>query len=1029
MMKKLLSFFCFFCGFILFGYGQSKTITGRVTDQKDGSALPGVSVTVTGVGIGTQTNINGVYTLNVPTSAKTLTFRYVGYATQVLPYKGNDLNVKMFVDEKQLSEVVVVGYGTQSRRDVTGSVASVTGKETEEVPVTTFEQALQGRSAGVNISAGNGKLGQAMQIQIRGTVSITSNAQPLVVVDGVIMNTSNLSNNGAGTNPLADINFDDVESYDILKDAASKAIFGSQGANGVILITTKKGKSGASKVNFSMQFGDSKPSAERQFLNAQQYVQIEQRAGQGAANQDYLAGVYSTLAAAQAAYTTRVNTRLTRYSAGTTDWQTGNINTNWQDQVFQKAPQSQYDLNVSGGNEKTTYFASGQLLDQKGIIVGNAFKRYAARFNVDTKVFDNLKFGANLNFSRTYNTRPSNDDAFSTPLQIIALAPITPLIDPRTGLISGTPPGANYTTYYNPLINVNDAYYNTGVYHTLGNVYGAWEIVKGLTARSEFGLDQLTQDEESYFGRLTAANTGTPNGQSSSRFTQAAQITFNNYLNYKHVFSNVHSVDVTAGTVYQYGITTFNSVTGQQFPSDAYKEIASAALISAGNSTKTDFAQFSYFARANYAYQNKYLLTINARYDGSSRFGINNRYGFFPGGSLGWLVTDEDFMKSLNILSTLKLRASYGLTGNNGTGNYAALGLVSGGAGYNGVAGQSQIQIANPDLKWEKTKEFDLGFDFGILKDRISGTFDYYKKNTDGLLLNRQIPQTTGFSTQVQNFGSLYNQGLEFSISTQNLVGKFRWSTSFNMAYNKNTVTNIGGAIIGTNDLNRAIEGLPVGVFYGAEYAGVNPANGDALYFINSKNPDGSYNKATTNDYSQAQSVPLGNPTPKITGGITNTFSYRGVDLSVTFQGVYGNKLYNGGGQYMSTSAGNGYDNQTVDQMNYWNKPGDITDVPEPRLFYGNGANPSSRYLTDGSYLRCKTVTLGYTVPKSIVSKVKLDRARIFFNAYNLFTITHYKGWDPEVNADYQSSPINQGVDFYSAPQPRTITFGVNIGL
>ncbi|RYY25170.1 MAG: TonB-dependent receptor [Sphingobacteriaceae bacterium] len=338
-------------------------------------------------------------------------------------------------------------------------------------------------------------------------------------------------------------------------------------------------------------------------------------------------------------------------------------------------------------------------------------------------------------------------------------------------------------------------------------------------------------------------------------------------------------------------------------------------------------------------------------------------------------------------------------------------------------------QIANPNLKWEATAQFDAGLDVGFFNNRLTGALDYYRKNTHDLLLSVNVPGTSGFSTQFQNSGKLYNQGIELGLTSQNLVGRFKWSTSGNVAYNKNVVTDVGGQIIGTNDLNRVIEGQPIGVFYGREYAGVDAANGDALYYLNTTNTDGTRNRTKTNDYNAAQNVVLGNPTPKLTYGLTNNFSYHGVDLAITFQGVYGNQIYNGGGQYMSANGSNGFDNQTSDQLNYWNKPGDITNVPEPRLFYANGTSPSSRYLTSGSYLRCKVVSLGYNLPKSVLNTIKVSRARVFVNAYNLFLITKYKGWDPEVNADYQATNINLGVDFYSAPQPRTITFGINIGL
>ncbi|TSD64574.1 TonB-dependent receptor [Inquilinus sp. KBS0705] len=1034
-MKKILLSCLILFACVTLAFSQNVVITGKVTDQKDGSALPGVSVTVKGSPtIGTQTDISGNYRLSVPSGATTLVFKFVGYKDVDLPISGNVINAQLGTDSKVLNEVVVVGYGTQKRQNITGAISRVTSKEIEGTPVTSIEQAIQGRSAGVVVQANNGKLGQGIKINVRGQASISAGTQPLVVLDGIILNQADISGISASSDPLADINFNDIESVDVLKDAAASAIYGARASNGVILLTSKKGKAGQSHINFSSQWGTNKPSRHMQFLNSTQYVQILRRAAIGAgkldfANQDPTNPDYATVDAAIADEQDFVESRLTRYAAGNTDYTA--VNTNWENLAYQKAPQQQYDLNITGGNDKTTYYIGGQYLNQKGILVANALKRYSGRLNLTSKVFSTLEVGMNLNFTSNLNNRLSSDNQFSTPMQIVALSPITPLIDPRSGLLSGSLPGAasNFPVYYNPLLNVANSYYNTTIYRTLGNIFANWQIVKKLSFRSEFGVDQTNQNEDSYYGRLTFRNTGQENGSGENTNNSIIHYTVNNYVTYKNVFASDHALDITGGMSYEYSHFVGNDIQGQQFPSDAYKQIESAAVKSGGTSTQNEYSFVSYFGRANYAYKSKYLLSVSARTDASSRFGANNRYGFFPAASAGWILSQEDFLKNSNTLSNLKLKTSYGLTGNAEIGNYAALGLFSGDAGYNGTAGQRYYQIGNPNLKWETTAQFDAGVEFGFFNNRFTGEFDYYRKNTRDLLLNVNIPGTLGISTQTQNLGKLYNQGLELTLSADVFVGKFRWTTSINGAYNKNVVTYVNGQILGTNDLNRVIEGQPIGVFYGREYAGVDPANGDALYYVNTKDANGNLDRNKTADYNVAQNVVLGNPTPKYTGGFTNSFAYGGFDLSVTLQGAAGNKIFAGGGQYMSASASNGFDNQTVDQMKYWDKPGDITDVPEPRLFYANGTNASSRYLSSGSYLRCKTVMFGYNIPQSILSKIKVAKARVFMNAYNLFLVTKYKGWDPEVNADYQATNINLGVDFYSAPQPRTITFGVNIGL
>ena len=1038
MKKILLSFFLVLFSLSL-SFAQNSMITGKVTDQKDGSPITGVSVVAKGnVAVGVQTDLNGNYRLSVPINTRSLVFKYIGYILKEENINGSTVNIQMTPELKQLTEVVIVGYGTQKRANISGAIATISGKEIEGKPVTTFEQGLQGISPGVNIQSGNGKLGQGIKISIRGSSSIAGSNQPLIIIDGIVINNDNLSSNGAPTDPLADINFNDIESYDILKDASATAIYGSRASNGVILITTKKGKAGTSKISFNAQYGFSEPSRHRQFLNSTQWLQLEERAAQGAATQDFKNGYQPTLAAAQLNSQTYIENQFTNLAAGNTNW--SKYNTNWEKQAFQPAPQQMYDLNFSGGTEKTTYYIGGQVLNQDGILKGNAFERYSGRVNVDSKIFKNLDVGINMNFAHTYNKRLSNDNAFSSNLQIVALSPITPVIDPRTNLISGTPPGlsGNFPLYYNPLIGTRNAYYHTKTFRTLGNVFANWEIVKKLTFHTEFGIDQSNQNEDSYANSLTARNSGTPHGQGENSNATDVHYTINNFLTYKNDLGKDNALDITAGTSYEFRNLSKNDIQGQQFPSDSYKEISSAAVKSGGLSSQSQLTLNSYFAKVNYAYKGKYLLQVSARSDGSSNFGTNNRYGVFPAASVGWILTEEKFLKESQTLNLLKIRASYGLTGNNAISDYGSLGLYSGDAGYNGVGGQRFSQLANPNLKWEKTTQTDLGLDWAFFNNRLSGGLDIYSKNTRDLLLNVNIPQTLGLSSQLQNLGKLTNKGIELTLSSENLVGKFRWSTNFNMAYNKNKVTFVAGQIINDGaDLNRVIEGQPVGVFYGREYAGVNPDNGDALYFLNTKNTNGTINRGTTADYNAAQNVPLGNPTPKLTSGFTNNFSFKGFDLSFTFYGAFGNKIYNGGGQYMSTSAGNGLDNQTIDQMGYWNKPGDKTNIPEPRMFYGNGTNPSSRYLSDGSYIRLKTLSFGYSFPKELLAKFKIDRLRLFVNAYNLFLITKYKGWDPEVNADFytstinagETSNINLGTDFYSAPQPRTITFGLRLGL
>ncbi|WP_413669359.1 SusC/RagA family TonB-linked outer membrane protein [Mucilaginibacter sp. Mucisp86] len=1016
-MKKHLLTILLLCTCVAFGFAQNRVITGKVTDQKDGSPLPGVSVTVKGVtGLGTQTDINGGYKLSVPATAKVLVFNFLGYIPREIAITGAAVNAQLTTDSKVLGEVVVVGYGTQSKRSLTGSVSKIKGGDIENIPVPSLESAIQGRSPGVYIQAQNGKLGQGIQVRVRGASSVSAGSQPLYVVDGLPITVDDFSSNGASTNPLVDLNQNDIESIDILKDASAAAIYGSRASNGVVLVTTKKGKAGSTKITYNQYYGFSKPTHEREFLNSKEYLNLVQSAAVAGGLESY------------------AKTRLIRYAAGNTDYANTSVNTNWQDQITQHAPVQNYNLVFSGGTEKTKFYISGTYNDQKGWILKNQINQYSLRTNIENQANNWLTIGANLSVSRTQNHRLDNDNAFSTPEQIVALSPITPVIDPRTGLLSGQLdpatglPNSNFPVYFNPLLNSENSYFITTDYRNLGNVFGEIKILPSLTFRSEVGVDILNSTEDNYSGSLTARNSGTNNGVGLNSSVTSINLNTNNFLHFLKDFGK-SSIDAVGGMTYQRQQNDLNSLNGEQFPSDAYKKLTSSASITSALSSSTAYSLLSYFARANYKYHDKYLLSLSGRIDGSSRFGADHRYGFFPAGSVGWVVSEESFMKNQKVISDLKIRGSYGLTGNSEIGNFPARGLYSE-FGYAGVAGARPTQLPNPGLKWETTAQTDIGLDIAFLGGRLAGQFDVYLKKTKDLLLNVQVPATSGFTTITQNLGKLQNKGLEIQIDSKNLVGKVTWNTSFNISFNRNKITDLKGQVItGSGDaVNRAMEGQPLGVFVAPEFAGADPANGDALYYKNTDLGGGKRDRAKTNDYNQAVPVVVGNPNPKYIAGLNNSVSYMGIDFSFLLQSVNGNQIYNGAGQYMSVGFNNGFDNQTRDQLQAWTKPGQITNVPEARLFGGNGVNPSSRFLDDGSYVRLKNIVLGYNFPKAWISKIKLSSLRVYAQATNLATWTKYKGWDPELNSDAFSGNITQGYDFYAAPQAKTITFGINVG-
>lgn len=1009
-------------------YAQ-KTVSGVVTSSEDKQPLVGVSVVVKGTANGTITDIDGKYSLSVPEKS-TLVFSFVGFTSLEQAFDGSStLNVELKVGADVLNEVVVTGYGSQLKRTLTGNIAKIKSKDIQDVPVSSVDQALQGKAAGVQINGGSGKVGQASQIRIRGQSSVSASNEPLFVVDGVPITNNNLSVEGGATNPLTDININDIESLEILKDASAAAIYGARGANGVILITTKRGKSGKTTVSFGAQYGNSKPTRKVEFLNTQQYIDYYLKA---AANSDRIDGYP---ASDPDSYTTYMESFLKDYSLDT--YKTGKqYDTKWGDLAFQDAPQGQYDLGIQGGSEKTTFYLSGQLFDQKGILVGNGFNRLSGRVNIDHRATDWLKVGFSSNITRSLNNRLSGDRQFDNPMQMVALTPLSPATNPDTGLpLGSTPDDEDLPYYYNPLVNLGNAAYTMTVHRNLSQAYGQVFLLPGLDFRSEFALDLLNQQEEQYYNSRTARNTGAPNGYGFSRFVRVENYNWDNYLSYNKDLGKV-ALNAVVGMGYQQSQTKRLFTEGQDFPSDSYKFIASAARKTDGSSSQTDFRFVSYFGRTNFNIFDRYLVGLSARIDGSSRFGTNSRYGFFPAASIGWVATNESFLKNVKVLSFLKVRASYGRTGNaevvsgrRDIDNFPQLGLFTGDAAYAALAGQRPSQLANPDLSWETTNQLDAGIDFGLFKDRITGEIDYYSKNTTGLLLNVNVPGTSGFATQFRNVGKLENKGIELVLNTDNLVGDFKWKTSFNYAANKNKINDLQGQIIegGLSNMSRAVEGQPLGVFFTAEYAGVDPANGDALWYKNTKNTDGSLDRTTTNSYSAAQRVVVGSPLPKWFGNLTNSFSYKGVELRVSFNGTFGNKINWYGVGRFSSANGRYEDNQTVDQLNSWTANNKNTDIPEARLFYNNGAQPSSRFIVDGQFIRLREMTLSYTLPKAVVQKAKMSNCRIYVTALNLATFTKYVGWDPEVNADDVVSNIAQGYDFYTAPQPRTVLVGLNV--
>ncbi len=989
-------------------FGQEQTITGTVTDQ-EGVPLPGVNVLVKGTTSGTQTDFDGKYSIMADTGAIML-FSYLGQKTvQKTVGSSSTINVQMEEDASQLDEVIVVGYGTQSKRTLTDNISKLTSDDISEVPNPNLQNALVAKAAGVQVTQTNGKVEGGINIRVRGAASVSGGTQPLYVLDGIplIDPTGGRADIGTGapTNPLLTLSANEIESIDILKDASSAAIYGARGANGVVLITTKRGKQGKAKFSLNLSQGFSEPTNKREWLNSAEYVELFTEAGRNSP--------FFTPDEGQAEVED-----LFDFLAGDTDWRTGEVDTNWSDFAFQNGYQTDADFSMSGADAKTSYFFSGAYNNTTGIIRDNELERVNARVNVSHQLSEKFKAGMNMSFSRTEIDRIANDNAFATPLQAIAQSPLSP-----ARLDDGT---ANPNTLYgNFLLDADNAFFKTIIRRTVGKVFGEYKFIPSLSLNSDFSYDLFSQTEDNFRGQNALFQS--TSGQAFASDLESESYTFSNYATFDKLIAERHNINVVAGTEFIKYNRRITSVTSQQFPSDDLSTVSGGAEVTAGTGVDLKSSFVSYFARATYDLDGKYLLKASIRRDGSSRFGSNVRFGTFPAFSGGWILSEEDFLKDSGALSFLKLRASWGKLGNADIGgDYPSLFLFSG-VSYNQRPGLAPAQPGNSNLTWEQSTQTDIGVEFGFLNGRISGELDYYKKDTEDLLFSVPLVPSSGAGSINSNIGTLEGQGIEFVLNTRNVESEdFTWTSNFNISSNTNelkSLPNDNADIVIGRHINRV--GESVAAFYLREYAGVDPANGDALYYLNTENTDGSINRETTTDSDEAQRIVAGNPFPELIAGFTNTLLFDNFDFSFTFQGEWGASIYNGGGIYQSVNA-DYFDNQTVDQLNRWQQPGDITNIPQARLYAGNGTAHSTRFLADADFIRLRNINFGYTLPIEAIDKMGLSKLRIYITAINLLTITNYPFEDPEARSDVngQNTP---GETFYSSPPAKTITIGVNI--
>ncbi|WP_082603429.1 SusC/RagA family TonB-linked outer membrane protein [Flavobacterium sp. Root901] len=990
MKIKLKHFLWLFLLFVQMVAAQQESISGKVTDKK-GLPIPGVNIVLKGTSVSAQTDFDGIFKIAAK-KGDLLVISYVSYRTVEVP-ASNKMNVELVEVQNELEAVVVVGYGTQSKKNLTDNIARVTAKDIQQIPVSNVQNALVGKLAGVQITQTNGKVDGGINIRVRGAASISAGTQPLYVLDGIPLINDDESSNGAPTNPLLTLSTNEIESIDVLKDASSAAIYGARGANGVVLITTKKGREGKGTFTVNLSQGVSEATHKRKWLNAKQYVELLQEAGR---NVNDLESVEDEL----------------EYLSQGTDWRNGAVDTDWQDIALRTGYTTDADFSASGGDEKTKYFFSGAYNNTTGIVDSNTLERFTARTNVSHKVTDRLTLGMNLGFSRSLIHRVQDDNSFSSPLQSVAQAPISPA---RLEDGSANP----NTEYSNYLLAKDNTFWKTIMRRLTGKVFAEFKILSSLKFNSDFSYDLLSQTEDYWQGK-NAPFMATDGAVFASSVNTENYVS-SNYFTFDKTFAENHSFNVVAGMEFNKYNRRYQDVNSIYFSSDDFQTVDGGAEVNEGHGSETDYAFVSQFGRLNYAYANKYLIKASIRRDGSSRFGKNERFGVFPAFSAGWVISQEEFLKDNNVLTNLKVKGSWGKLGNAEIGNFASRQLYRPNP-YNLKSGLTFDQPGNDDLTWEKSAQTDFGIEVGFL-NRFTLEADYYQKDTDGLLFEVPLPISSGAGSINKNIGKIRSNGFEVTLNTKNIdTENFKWNTSFNITTNESKVKSLPNDnrdIIVSYNINRV--GENISSFYLVEYAGVDPETGDALFYKNTKKADGTIDHSTTNNYSEAQRIIAGNPFPTLMSGLTNTILYKGFDFTFTFQGEWGASIYNSAGIYQSTAA-DYFDNQTADQLNRWQKPGDITDVPQARFGGGNGTQDSSRYLDKADFVRLRNLTLGYTLPKDVLKDLGMSSLRVYFTAVNLLTFTNYEGNDPEARRD----DTGIGEDFYSAPPARTTAIGVN---
>ncbi len=1009
----------------LYASGQSGMVQGKITDAK-GEALIGATVLMQGTTVGAISDIDGNYSISaVPAGEVTLEASYVGYKSKTqmvnVPAGGSVVvNFTLEEDITELDELVVVGYGSKRKRDITSSISSVKSEELVGSTQPSFQSALQGRAPGVMITTSNGMPGSAATVRIRGTSSIRASSEPLYVVDGIPMITGNYANGWAdGSNALSSISPSDIESIEILKDASAAAIYGSRSTNGVVLITTKSGKSGKTRFNAGYWIGFNSITNIPDMLTGPEYLKYGKIAWANSGNDT--TGNYQ-------AFYNNLPFGITREMADTT-------NTDWIDEMSRTGIVHQFNVSASGGDIKNTFYIGGAYRDEQGVQIGNDYKRLNAKINFDHTANKRFSVGTKTTFVYELNERVPTGWAGGLGTAQSRSLPVMPVYDaigkfyaPRSGT--------------NPVAYNADLTYGMQVFTTIGTIYGKLNFTDWLSLRVEGGTDIYNQREIRHVGTITQEK-----GYGMDRRVLITNVTSKSYLDFNKTFQDVHNVTAILGASAESRRQYESLFQGSDFANPGLKHPNNAAIQS-GSGYESGSGFLSYFTRVGYNYSNKYYMTFSVSRDGSSRFGSNYKYGWFPSASVGWTVTEESFFNNNPVITYLKLRSSYGVTGNSDFDDFAYMGRWRTG-NYTTWPGLVISSVENPDLRWERSAQIDAGIDFQLWDGRIAGGFDYYFKKTSDLILPRPINQTSGASSIIMNVGDMENKGIELFITTHNLEAssELKWITDINLSRNANVVTNTEGEqLAGENYGNNVVaEGYAIGTWELVKWAGIAHEDqtitvtdwidfndqelgtttkeieilgGDELFYNN-------WGEITNEFNFDRDAKFVGNPYPKIFGGLNNTFSYKGIDLSFFFTFSVGQDVYRDDGKFLEGGFDGNW-NQTSKIMDAWSE--DNPDGTSQKLYWQpeNRNYNSTRYLENSSYLRFKNLTLGYTLPQSFTSRIFVERLRVYIGGTNLWTLTNYTGWDPEVNRD-GSGNITQGVTYLSPPQVKTFNFGVEL--